>query len=181
MKLLFNKYFLLLASSIILFLYFFTGEKLHTVEDAISKSIPYKVSNILDIVKMPGGAIIFYLSPKDNYHLIGVAFFKGDNEKGWEIVGPRDLRDYHADQFSFNVETVAVFDAQGPFAERIQVVFGQINDNEIKDIKVGGAEVKFVNAKIIENAEGRFYYKVGKYNIVQGLNKNGEIVLQVGQ
>ncbi len=176
-----HKYLLLLIFSTILFLYFFTGGKPHTVEDAISKTMPYKVSSILDIVKMPGGAIVFYLSPRDNYQLMGVAFFKGDDEKGWEIVGPRDLRDYHADQFSFNVQTVAAFNAQGPFDERLKVIFGQINDNEIKVIKVGGAEVEFANAKIIQNTEGRFYYKVGKYNIVQGLNKNGEIVLQVGQ
>lgn len=153
-----------------------------SLDDAISKSIPYQVSSILHIENIQDGVIVFYLSPRDDYHLIAVAFYKGDDERGWVKEGPMDLVDYYSEQMSFNVETAAFYPQNlSNSYERLQVIFGQINDINIRDVKVGGANIEFVNANILETPEGRFYFKVGNYNIVQGLNVDGEIVLRIGQ
>lgn len=165
---------------LIAFLYLLLGCKSQSLEDAISKSIPYPVSSILHIEEIPDGAIVFYLSPKDDYHLMGVAFYKGNDERGWENIGPLDLGDYYAEQISLNGKTVDFY-PEDPFNDRLIVIFGQINDPEIKKVKVGRANVEFVEANILESPEGRFYFKIGNYNIIQGLNTDGEVVLQIGQ
>src|SRR5690606_30285895 len=95
-----------------------------TLEKAVSKSIPYKVSNILHIEEVPEGAIVFYISPKEDHHVIGVtAFKKEDGKKGWKSVGPLDLTDYKTELISFNVAMINFY-PQEPFNKKIPVIFG---------------------------------------------------------
>ena len=68
------------------------------------------------------------------------------------------------------------FYPQEPFNKKIPVIFGQIKDTEIKDVIVGKKDGTSENVEILETSEGKFYFKIGRFNIVKALNMNDEIL-----
>lgn len=92
-------------------------------------------------------------------------------------MGPLDLNDSKTELISFNVAMINFY-PQEPFYfnKRIPVIFGQIKDIEIKDVIVGKKDGTSENVETLENPEGKFYFKIGRYNIVKALNMNDEIL-----
>ncbi len=129
----------------------------------------------MHIEELQEGAVVFYLSPKDDYDLPAVAFFRKTEKGRWIGVGLLDLLDYRGGKLFFDLIT-ADLNPEETHDERVQVIYGQINDPDITEVKVRSADNKFVNVEIIEIPKGRFYFIVGKYNLLQAIDMNGTVV-----
>ena len=156
-----------------------------TLDEAIEKDISYEVKEILHIERLTDHAVVLYLTPVDLPTASGVdtpavAFFYGSDEKGWKNEGPKGWHYYPNSDMTLYIETAAYSYSENTSNERLQVVFGQIHNKDIKKVKVAGVDNIFVDAVIIESLNGRYYFKVGKYQIVQGLSENGEVLHQQG-
>ena len=156
-----------------------------TLDEAIEKDIPYEVKEILHIESLTDHAIVLYLTPVDLPTVSGVdthavAFIYGSDEKGGKNEGPNGWHYYQNNDMTLYIETAAYSYSENTSNERLQVVFGQIHNKDIKNVKVAGLDNFFVDADIIERLSGRYYFKVGKYQIVQGLSENGEVLHQQG-
>ena len=129
----------------------------YNLEEAISKWIAYPISDIVHIEELQEGAVVFYLSPKDDHDLPAVAFFRKTEKGGWIGVGPLDLLDFRGGKLFFDWIT-ADLNSGETHDERVQVIYGQINDPNITELKVRSTDNKFVNVEIIEIPDGRFYF-----------------------
>lgn len=120
------------------------------------------------------------LPGKEETDTIAAAFFYGNMEDGWKDCYDSGGTYYDNDDFTVYFESVPSSHESAAAGKRIELVFGQINNAKIKQIKVADANGIFVNAIMIETTSGRYYFKVGEYIIVQGLNAAGEIIRQQG-
>ncbi|MDW7649757.1 MAG: hypothetical protein SCK29_01285 [Bacillota bacterium] len=158
-----------------------------TLDEAIAKDMPYEVKEIIHIEKLPDHAIVLYRTPVElpnvsGVDTIAVAFMYGNDEIGWKNDGPKGWSHYENNDMTLFIETAAYsYEYEDDeVRDRIQVVFGQMHNTDIKKVKVAGTDKDYVDTDIIQTVSGRYYFKVGKYQIVQGLSEDGEVLHQQG-
>lgn len=82
---------------------------------------------------MEEGAIVYYLSPKDDDNYPAVAFFRKTENDRWVGTG-FDVTYDQGDKLSFHVET-ADLTPEIPYDKRVQVVLGRINDPDVQKVR----------------------------------------------
>lgn len=113
--------------------------------------------------------------PQADFEGLGVVFFEGSNEEGWEKIGNTGWTHYENDMFTFyNASFIKSH-------ESVWVVFGQINNPDIVSIETKAKEdTGFQKAKIMQSSKIRYYFQVGRESIVRGLSKNGDVIYEQG-
>jgi hypothetical protein len=63
-----------------------------------------------------------------------------------------------------------------------RIIYGEINDPKIEQVKVKNNRLEFVDTNIISKGDKRIYYIIGEFNDigVRGLSKDNEIIDQQG-
>lgn len=158
-----------------------------TLNEAIKGDTPYKVNNVIHIEKVEGISIVLYDTlpeRKEFPHLIepvlGVSFFKGNDEDGWKNIGPNGWQHQENDQFTIYHDFFREYTHEGNLVIDIPVVFGEINNEDIKKIVTleQGDRENYMDAVIIKKDYGRYYLASGRVTSIKGLSKNGEIIEQ---
>ncbi|UOR13715.1 hypothetical protein [Halobacillus amylolyticus] len=157
-------------------------------QEAIEKGIPYEVNTVLHSEEHEGVTIIMYIIepdkdelPNENYEALAVAFFKGNNEEGWENIGQHGWTHYVNENMTVYTESLREHDKTGNELHEFYVVFGKVNNDEI--VKVDTKSKKedgFERAEIITKHGKRYYFKIGKEVIVRGLSESGDVIDRQG-
>ncbi|SEQ36197.1 hypothetical protein SAMN05216232_2167 [Virgibacillus subterraneus] len=115
--------------------------------------------------------------PFANYDALAVAFFKGNNVKGWENIGHHGWTHYENDNMTVYIEPLREYDSKGNTLHEFYVVFGEISNAEIITVETKTkAEEKFEEAEIITAQGNRYYFQIGRETIVRGLSESREVI-----
>lgn len=68
--------------------------------------------------------------------MLGVAFFKGNNQDGWENKGPNRWEHSENENYPIYHQPYTDHNEQGEILKDFDVVFGEIDNKDIKRIKV---------------------------------------------
>ncbi|MCA1064855.1 hypothetical protein QTG56_24925 (plasmid) [Rossellomorea sp. AcN35-11] len=165
--------------------------KYGSLEEAIAKTVPYDVKDIIYTDVYEGVTIVLYSATPDQEevpHLDrveGVAFYTGNDKEGWRNIGSHGWFHYENNNMTVYDDRLRHHDSQGKTIYEFHVVFGEINNPDIVKVETKAfSEVEgsdsFTPAKIINHSTGRFYFKVGEETTVRGLSENGEVIVRQG-
>lgn len=162
--------------------------KYDTLEEALRKGVPYQIKDVIHTDKVNEMTIVMYITEPDkeefplaNFNALAVAFFNGNNQEGWDHVGPNGWDHTENDNMTVYFEYHRDHDREGNLKNDIFVVYGEINNPIIDTVETRGHnEANFNTAKIINKNGKRYYYTTGRELIVRGLTKDGEIIDQQG-
>ncbi|EDL66393.1 hypothetical protein [Bacillus sp. SG-1] len=166
--------------------------KYDSLQEAIEKGIPYDVENVIHTHHYDGITVLLYTTLPDkkdfpfaDYEALAVAFFKGDDESGWENVGVHGWEHYENDNFTIYDQHLIVDDSEGNNLHKFHVVFGELTNPKIAKVETkasaGSAGLTVFNpAKIVSHKGNRYYLKIGEETIVRGLSENGEVIDRQG-
>lgn len=167
-------------------------DKYDSFQEAIEKGIPYDIENVIHTERHDGITILLYTTlpnkkdfPFAEYEALGVAFFKGDDESGWENVGAHGWEHYENENFTIYDKHLIVDDRKGNNLHEFHVVFGELTNPNIAKVETkasaGSAGLTVFNpAKIVSHKGNRYYLKIGEETIVRGLSKEGEVIDRQG-
>ncbi|MGF7050731.1 hypothetical protein J2T13_005281 [Paenibacillus sp. DS2015] len=162
--------------------------KFDSFDEALEKGIPYSVDTVVYTEKVNGVTIVMYLIEPDkkelpfaDYHALAVAFFEGNDDEGWENVGPNGWTHYENKNFTLYHENLYQHDNQGNKLRRIDVTYGEVNDADVVKVEVKDkSEEHYVEARIITSNNGRYYFSVSNGDSVRALGRNGHLIDQQG-
>lgn len=148
-----------------------------SINEAVAKGVIYKEKTILDVVQKNDVAIVLYQtmvkSNVQEHEVIAVAFFTGNDKKGWKKHG--------TDSWEWNLEANFSAYQKMYFSEKssLRVYFGEINNKDIHSIQMKNQlNNKFINAKLIEGNNQRFYLIIGEGSDILALDVNGNVIEQ---
>ncbi|KKI91562.1 hypothetical protein WQ54_14320 [Bacillus sp. SA1-12] len=119
--------------------------------------------------------------PYANYEALAVAFFKGNDRKGWENIGHHGWAHYDNENMTVYIEPLHVDKNNGDILHDFSVVFGEVNNAEIVKAETKSSEDKtFEEAEIIIKHGKRYYFQIGRETIVRGLSESGEVIDRQG-
>lgn len=148
-----------------------------TMDQVIKEDIPFNVKEVLHKEKVKDGVILLYLTNQKNddgiFEAVTVAFLKGNNQDGWENAGHNHWEHKKNGRLTVYKDVFYDYDQKGTLINRIPVIFGKIESEEVQSVMVFGEDEKLHNAHIIEKDSGRYYIKLGDYKAVRGISKNG--------
>lgn len=157
-----------------------------TLEAAIDETIPYKSIDVLYQTKQDGTTIVLYSTKakgEDVRHIkepvLGVGFFEGNNEDGWENEGPNGWEYYERKNYTSFQQSYTLYDNRGKALKDMDAVFGAINNDSIEKIEIANQDSKdFKQVKIIAKEGKRYYLGIGLQPTVRALNGKGEVINQ---
>lgn len=153
----------------------------------MNEAIPYKVNQIIHTEKMKEISIVLYdtIAEIEEFTdqtkpVLGVAFLKGDQEDGWDNVGPNGWKHKENDQLTIYKEHFKDYDKKGNIIADISIIYGEIHNPEIKKIEtlaIGETE-HYNEAEIIEKDKKRYYLIIGEKSSIKALSANADILYQ---
>jgi dihydroxyacid dehydratase/phosphogluconate dehydratase len=161
--------------------------KYDSFDEVLEKDIPYHVKDVIHIQKVDGITVVMPTEPDrekfpflDN-DVLTVAFLRGSDEEGWENIGPNGWTHYENDDLTVYSETVHDHDRQKRARHEVSVVFGEINNPKIAKIETKDEqEESFKAAAVIRHGGKRYYFQIGRGDIVRGLAQDGTVIDQQG-
>ncbi|MGP4072957.1 hypothetical protein ACTWQB_10435 [Piscibacillus sp. B03] len=156
------------------------------LQEAMDKSIPFKVNRVIHTTEYDGVTIVMYSTIPDDLagaqenEALGLAYFKGNDEDGWENVGHHGWSHYHHDQLSLYSEPFREYDSKGRPLHDFHVAYGQIVNPEIIEVKARVDET-YEKIDIITNEWKRYYLTIGEVTAIKGLSKDGEVLSKHGE
>lgn len=164
-------------------LFLLTGCKYDTLDKAIKKDIPFNVTEVIHIEHVKDGAIVLYTTEQEqDFHIIEtvtVAFISGNDEEGWENIGNNHWEYEESKDFTFYPNIFYKFDRKGNLQQKIPVVYGMINNDDIETIQVLGKGQKYESIHIIEKNNKRYFIKLADFQKIRGITVDGKKVTQV--
>ncbi|MEH7010423.1 hypothetical protein V7087_06310 [Neobacillus niacini] len=163
-----------------------TGCKYPTLEKAIAETIPFEVQEVLYKTKSDRMTIVLYTTKAEGEEVehikepvLGVSFFEGNDEKGWENDGPNGWEYAESETYSTYHENYTKYDDKGKILKDIYVVFGEINNENIAAIEIADQDSEeYQKAKMIKKGSKRYYFGLGFRPKVRALNDIGEVIQQ---
>lgn len=155
-----------------------TACKAETIEDGMKQSdIQYvKISHV---VPMDAGATVFYRAKSDisGQFPLGVAYFKGSDETGWEHI-KHGFSYYENENLMVEMDRIPshpLFPVQ-EVGDRKYLTFGEINNPYIQKVLVRDrATGKWNEAKIVREHDFIFYH-IGDPHGVKGVSEQGHVI-----
>lgn len=149
-----------------------------TMDQVIKDDIPFNVKEIIHKERVKDGVVLLYVTNQKNkqgsFDAVTVAFLKGSNKDGWENAGHNHWD--HKDDEWITVYKDAFYDytQKGVLQNRLPVIYGKIESDDVQSIIVFGEDGKLEKAPIIEGEGGRYFIKIGDYEAAKGIKKTGE-------
>ncbi|WP_071394581.1 hypothetical protein [Bacillus tuaregi] len=153
----------------------------------MNEAIPYKVNQIIHTEKLEDISIVLYdtIVEVENFSdqtmpVLGVAFLKGDNDEGWDNVGPNGWNHKDNDQITIYKEDFRDYDKEGKVLSDLSIIYGEIHNPEIKKIETlaMGEDENYKEAFIIKKDKKQYYLAIGAKSSIKALSENGEILYQ---
>lgn len=143
-----------------------------TIEEVIEKDIPFNVKEVIHKEKVKDGVILLYVTEQKNFDAVTVAFLKGNARDGWKNAGHNHWEYAKSEWITVYKDVFYEYDHKGVLENRLPVIYGKVENDDVQSVYVFGEEEKLEKAHIIEKDSGRYYIKVGSYELVRGEMKN---------
>lgn len=158
--------------------------KYDSFEEVLEKGIPYKVKNVIHTQNVDGITVVIYTTEPDHeelpfadYDALAAAFLEGNDDDGWENIGPSGWDHYDNANMTVYIKRIPDHDRQGNTRSQLYAVFGEINNQEIATIELISEDNKVINgADIISKDAKRYYFQVGYERFVRGLSEDGDVI-----
>lgn len=162
--------------------------KYDNFQEAIQKGIPHEVKNIVHKDQFDDVTILLYTTdpdkeelPSADFEALAVAYFKGNDNEGWERIGHIGWTHYENENMTLYSESLHDYDNKGNTLHDFYVVFGEVNNAEIVTVETKSSEEEsFEEAEIIMNEGKRYYFQIGRESIVRGLSESGKVIDRQG-
>ncbi|WP_214821895.1 MULTISPECIES: hypothetical protein [unclassified Exiguobacterium] len=167
--------------------------KYDNFDEALAKGLTYDMNKLIYTTRHDGVTIVMYTTIPDpaefqdnsefqnKMEALVVQFFEGNNEEGWELLGPRGWTHYENDNFTSYSKFLREYDDAGNVEHSFNVGFGEVNNPEIDTIETKSHnDNTFTEATMIQKGPYRYYFQIGEDAVVRGISVNGEIVDQQG-
>ncbi|WP_231734785.1 hypothetical protein [Bacillus sp. FJAT-29937] len=146
-----------------------------TMDRVIEKDIPFNVKGVVHKEKVKDGAILLYVTKqKSNGEPVDaatVAFLKGNNRGGWENAGHNHWEHEENGWMTVYKDVFYEYDHKGNMENRLPVIYGKIEHEDIQSVFVFGENGQLENAPIFEKEGERYYIKLGDYETARGILK----------
>ncbi|MBY0122503.1 hypothetical protein H0173_11265 [Bacillus sp. S/N-304-OC-R1] len=147
-----------------------------TIEEVIEKDIPFNVKEVIHKEKVKDGVILLYLTEQKNNHgifdTVTVAFLKGNARDGWKNAGHNHWEHAESDWITVYKDVFYEYNKKGMLENYLPVIYGKVENDNVRFVNVLGEEEKLEKAYIIEKDSGRYFIKIGNYELVRGEMKN---------
>ncbi|MDQ0157425.1 hypothetical protein [Robertmurraya andreesenii] len=157
-----------------------TACKSDSLEDAIKTDIPFNMTKIIYAEQVEDGEIILYITEQKKetelIEALAVAFLKKDHKSRWENAGNNHWYYQENPNMTVYMNAFYDYDKKGKLLQKLPVIFGKIENGQIHSVQVAKEEGHFEEAQIIYGDNSRYFFKIGDYLLVNGLNSQGEIV-----
>ncbi|KAB2338971.1 hypothetical protein F7731_02260 [Cytobacillus depressus] len=144
-----------------------------TMGEVIEKDIPFNVKEIIHKERVKKGVILLYVTSQKNnqgeFDTVTVAFLKGNDQDGWENAGHNHWEHEEDNLITVYQDVFYDYDHKGHLENRLPVIYGKIESDGIRSVKLYSEDGKLEQAKIIEKKSGRYYMKIGDYAITKGI------------
>lgn len=148
----------------------------------IEEDIPFNVQEVIHKEKVKDGVILLYLTHQKNkngeFDAVTVAFLKGNNQDGWENAGHNHWEHEENERITVYTDVFYDYDGKGNLENRLPVIYGKIESEEIELVEVLGKDDMLEMASIIETESGRYYVKIGDYKSARGLLGDRKGIIQ---
>lgn len=168
-------------------------------DEALAKGLTYDMNKLIYTTRHDGVTIVMYTTIPDptefqdvmefqddmefqnEMEALVVQFFEGNDEEGWELLGPRGWTHYENDNLTVYDTFLRDYDDSGNVKYAFDVTFGEVNNPKIDTVETKSHhDTMFTEATMIQKGLGRYYFQIGVGAIVRGISVNGEIVDQQG-
>lgn len=157
-----------------------TACKSESLEEALKTDIPFNIKKIIYAEKVEGGEIVLYITEQkketESIEAMAVAFLKKDRKLGWENAGNNHWYYEENPNMTVYMNVFYDYDKKGKLLQKLPVMFGKIENRQIHSIQVAKEEGPLEEAQIIHGDNSRYFFEIGDYLLVKGLNSQGEIV-----
>ncbi|MEH7124396.1 hypothetical protein V7122_16210 [Bacillus sp. JJ1532] len=147
-----------------------------TMDRVIEKDIPFNVKEVIHKEKVKDGIILLYVTKQkiseETIDAVTVAFLKGNDRDGWENAGHNHWEHDENDWMTVYKDVFYEYDHRGILENRLPVIYGKIEHEDIQSVFVFGENGKLENVPIFEKEGGRYYIKLGDYETARGILKN---------
>jgi hypothetical protein len=161
----------------IVILLFLTGCKTDSIEEGMKQS-DIDFVNISHIVPIDDGAAVFYRTQTDipNQFPIGVAYFLGSDEEGWEHI-THGWSYYDNENLIINIQRIphTLFSGKDN-DDSVYLTFGEINNPYIENVLVRDRNNKEWDEAVIVNENDYIFYHIGDQYGVKGLSGQGHVI-----
>lgn len=143
----------------------------------IEKDIPFNVKEIIHKEKVKDGVILLYVTEQKDkrgqFDAVTVAFLKGNDQEGWENAGHNHWEHEENEPITVYTDVFYDYDRNGRIQNRLPVIYGKVEDQQIDKVEVFGEIEGVDKARIIQKESGRYYMKVGDYTAARGILNEG--------
>lgn len=152
----------------------------------------YSVKDVIRVQKIDDVTVVLYTTEVDreqfphiNNDIPAVAFFEGNDQKGWKNVGPNGWTHYENDNMTVYTEHFRDHHQQGYILREILIIYGEIHNDEIVTIETKTNDKgDYVESIIIPHQGKRYYFHWEKGPIhtviVRGLSNDGVVIDEQG-
>ncbi|MFE8702580.1 hypothetical protein ACFYKX_18435 [Cytobacillus sp. FJAT-54145] len=162
-----------------------TACKSATLDEAIKEQIPFNVEQVIHTEIIKDGAIVLYTTNQQNefksFLALTVAYMKGNNKQGWENVGHNHWEYGENQNMTTHFDEFYNYDKKGKLLKKISVLYGEINNTQIKEVELSNQTQVLTKADILTINNKRYYFKLGTYGVVRGLGTGGEVIEEYKQ
>ena len=148
-----------------------------TMNKVIEEDIPFNVNEIIHKEKVKDGVILLYLthqkSKQGEFAALTTAYLKGNDQDGWKNAGHNHWEYEENEELTVYTDVFYDYDRNGHLENRLQVIYGKIENKQITIVEVFGDEERIDHARIIEKESGRYYMKMGDYKKARGGTNGG--------
>lgn len=152
------------------------------MNQVIEEDIPFNVREVIHKEKVKDGVILLYVTrQKDKngeFDAVTVAFLKGNDQDGWENAGHNHWEHEENERLTVYTDVFYDYDKEGNLENRLPVIYGKVESEQIKIVEVLGKNDRLEIASIIEKESGRYYVKIGDYKSARGLSGDGKGMVQ---
>jgi len=143
------------------------GER--TIEEVLEDEIAYDINEIiykeevsdeiLMVLYTCGGV---FENENNNMDYLNVAFFRKDQERGWNFIGDKDWSKVNNNLMEVYEDTIHYI--EGNDMKDISVIYGKVIDKQIEKVEVGNDETQYVDADIVEKKGKQYFYHIYHLN-----------------
>ncbi|MEI2358224.1 hypothetical protein [Mesobacillus zeae] len=156
-----------------------------TLDEAIEKSIPFNMKNIIHTEKTKEGSVVLYTTiqkgESGEVEALAAAYLEGNGKEGWKNAGHNHWTYYKNKYMMQYSEAFYIYSPEGKLKEKVPVIFGKINSPKIAKVEAAGKDGAFKKAYIVKKGKDRYYYIFGDYKIARGLDGGGKELSRQGK
>lgn len=157
-----------------------TACKSKTLEEAIQTEIPFNIERVVYTEKVEEGEIVLYITEQkkeeEPIEAMAAAFMKKSKKSKWENAGNNHWDYDENPNMTVYMNTFYDYDKKGNLENRIPIIYGKVNNENIQAVQVAEGSGEYEEAKLIYSNGSQYFFKLGDYLAAKGTDGKGEVI-----